>query len=87
MLIERVCLGCDSVGVSGCWLGGCYNVFTKKFGDGANNLLRARLVLPNGTLITASEAENPDVFWTLRGGGGGNIAAVTEFTARTHPAS
>ena len=27
--------GCDSVGVAGCWLGGCYNVFTKKFGDGA----------------------------------------------------
>ena len=32
------------------------------------------------------QAENSDVFWTLRGGGGGNIAAVTEFTARTHPA-
>ena len=43
-------------------------------------------MLPNGTLITASEKENADVFWTLRGGGGANIAAVTEFTARTHPA-
>jgi FAD/FMN-containing dehydrogenase len=78
--------GCDSVGVGGCWLGGCYNVFTKKFGDGATNLLEARVVLANGTLITTSEHSHPDVFWTLRGGGGGNVAVVTEFTARTHPA-
>ena len=38
--------GCDSVGVSGCWLGGCYNVFTKKFGDGATNLLQVHLPPP-----------------------------------------
>ena len=78
--------GCDSVGVSGCWLGGCYNVFTKKFGDGATNLMQAKVVLANGSLVSTSETSHPDVFWTLRGGGGGNIAVVTEFTARTHPA-
>lgn len=78
--------GCDSVGVGGCWLGGCYNVFTKKFGDGAVNLLEAKVVLANGSFVTANKASHPEVFWTLRGGGGGNIAVVTEFTARTHPA-
>lgn len=78
--------GCDSVGVGGCWLGGCYNVFTKKFGDGAVNLLEAKVVLANGSFVTANKVSHPDVFWTLRGGGGGNIAVVTEFTARTHPA-
>lgn len=77
---------CDSVGVGGCWLGGCYGPFTKLFGNGAINLLQARVVLPNGTLITCSESQHPDVFWTLRGGGGANIAVVTQCTARTHPA-
>jgi FAD/FMN-containing dehydrogenase len=46
---------CDSVGVGGCWLGGCYGPFTKKFGNGAVNMLQAKVVLPNGTLITTSE--------------------------------
>ena len=78
--------GCDSVGVGGCWLGGCYNVFTKKFGDGAVNLLAARVVLANGSIVTASETSHADLFWTLRGGGGGNTGVVTQFTARTHPA-
>ena len=78
--------GCDSVGVGGCWLGGCYNVFTKKFGDGATNLLQATVVLANGSLVTTSESSHPEILWTLRGGGGGNIAVVTEFVARTHPA-
>ena len=41
-------------------------------------------MLANGSLITTSESAHPDVFWTLRGGGGGNIAVVTQFTARTH---
>ena len=77
---------CDSVGVGGCWLGGCFGPFTKLFGNGAVNLLQAKVVLPNGSLVTCSEARHPDVFWTLRGGGGGNIAVVTSFTARTHPA-
>ena len=77
--------GCDSVGVSGCWLGGCFGHFTRKFGSGAVNMLQANVVLANGTLVTVSETSYPDIFWTLRGGGGGNIAIVTEFVARTHP--
>jgi hypothetical protein len=77
---------CDSVGVGGCWLGGCYGPFTKLFGNGAVNLLEANVVLANGTLVTCSEGQHPDLFWTLRGGGGGNTGVVTQFTARTHPA-
>lgn len=60
--------------------------FTKKFGNGAVNLLEAKVVLANGSLVTVSEGQHPDLFWTLRGGGGGNTAVVTQFTARTHPA-
>jgi hypothetical protein len=77
---------CDSVGVGGCWLGGCYGPFTKLFGNGAINLLEANVVLANGSLVTCSESQHPDLFWTLRGGGGGNTGVVTQFTARTHPA-
>ena len=75
---------CDSVGVGGCWMGGCYGTFSKLYGTGASNLLSARVVLANGTLVVASECENADLFWALRGGGGGTFGVVTEFTARTH---
>lgn len=76
---------CDTVGVAGCWLSGCYGAYTKKFGNGALNMLAARVVLANGTLVTASECAHPDLFWSLRGGGGGVAGVVTEFVARTHP--
>jgi hypothetical protein len=76
---------CDTVGVAGCWLSGCYGAFSKKFGAGALNILAARVVLANGTLVTASECSHPDLFWSLRGGGGGGAGVVTEFVVRTHP--
>lgn len=76
---------CDTVGVAGCWLSGCYGAFSKKFGNGALNMLSARVVLANGKLVTASECSHPDLFWSLRGGGGGVAGVVTEFVARTHP--
>ena len=77
---------CDSVGVGGCWMGGCYGPFTKLFGNRAINLLEAKIVLANGTLVTCSESQHPELFWTIRGGGGGNTGVVTQLTARTHPA-
>lgn len=60
--------------------------FTKKFGNGAVNMLSARVVLANGSVVTASETSNADLFYTLRGGGGGNAGVVTSFTAKVHPA-
>jgi hypothetical protein len=75
---------CDSVGVGGCWTAGCYGPFTKKFGNGAINIIQVRVVLANGTLVTANKCKNPDLFWSIRGGGGGNTGVITEFTARSH---
>ena len=75
---------CDSVGVAGCWTAGCYGPFTKKFGNGALNILEARVVLANGTLVTTSKCSHPDLFMAIRGGGGGVAGVVTEFTAASH---
>lgn len=57
-----------------------------RFGNGAINMLEARVVLANGTLVVASKCSYPDLFMSLRGGGGGVAGVVTEFTARSHPA-
>jgi FAD/FMN-containing dehydrogenase len=75
---------CDSVGVGGCWMGGCYGTLSRLYGAAASNLLEARVVLANGSLVVANAASEPDLFWAIRGGGAGLGGVVTEFTARTH---
>ena len=77
---------CASVGVGGCWLGGCYGTFSNVHGSAASNVLSARVVLADGSLVTANATENPDLYWSLKGGGGGLGGVVTEWTARTYPA-
>jgi FAD/FMN-containing dehydrogenase len=75
---------CTSVGVGGCTLGGCFGPFSQKLGPAASNVLEAKVVLANGTLVTASKCSHPDLFWALRGGGAG-FGVVTEWTMRTLP--
>lgn len=84
----RIVMGgtCDSVGVAGCWTAGCYGPFTKRFGNGAINILEAKVVLADGSLVTTSKCSHPDLFMSIRGGAGGLAGVVTEFTARTHRA-
>ena len=76
--------GCTTVGVAGLVQGGGFGPFSKGFGTAAANLLEAEVVTADGAVRIANAASNPDLFWALKGGGGGTFGVVTRLTLRTH---
>jgi len=73
----------SNTGVAGFTMGGGFGWTSRKFGYAADNLLSVDIVTADGERRRASEAENADLFWALRGGGG-NFGAVTSFEFRAH---
>lgn len=71
-------------GIAGLTLGGGYGWLGGKHGLACDNLVSVELVTADGQLVTASESENPDLFWGVRGGGG-NFGIVTSFEYELHP--
>ena len=76
--------GCTDTGVAGLVQGGGFGSFSKGFGTAAASLLEAQIVTADGHVLTANDCMNPDLFWALKGGGGGSFGVITRVTLRTH---
>jgi FAD/FMN-containing dehydrogenase len=77
---------CPTVGIAGLTLGGGIGVLSRKYGLTCDRLESATVVTADHRIATASRSSDADLFWALRGGGGGNFGIVTEFVFLTEPA-
>jgi FAD/FMN-containing dehydrogenase len=77
--------GCTTVGVAGLVQSGGFGSFSKAFGTAAGSLLEAEVVTADGKVRICNGCTNEDLFWALKGGGGGNFAVVTRVTLKVHP--
>lgn len=75
-----------TVGASGGWLqGGGLGPLDRDLGLGIDNVVQFEVVVPDGSLKTVDACSEPDLFWALRGGGGGNWGVVVSSTSKVHP--
>ncbi len=75
--------GCLTVGVAGLIQSGGFGSFSKRYGLAAAGLLEAEIVTADGAVRIANACTNPDLFWGIKGGGGGSLGVATRLTLRT----
>jgi FAD/FMN-containing dehydrogenase len=88
LIARGVCIpsgSCPTVGIAGITMGGGIGLLDRAHGLTCDNLLSAEVVTADGRIRTCDAGRDADLFWALRGGGGGNFGVVTSFTFRTHP--
>lgn len=81
-----ICGYSPTVGLSGGWvMGGGHSILTNVYGLGVDRVLQFKVITPDGRLRVANKCQNPDLFWALRGGGGGTYGLVLESTHLVEP--
>lgn len=78
---------CPTVGVSGHSLGGGFGALSRTFGLACDSYMNVEIVDAKGNVLQCNDKENTDLFWALRGGGGGSFGVVTKYQFRTHAVS
>jgi FAD/FMN-containing dehydrogenase len=76
--------GCTSVGVAGLVQSGGFGSNSKMFGTAAASLLEAEVVTADGSVHIANDSQDVDLYWALKGGGGGSYGVISRLTLRTH---
>ena len=76
--------GCTTVGVAGLVQSGGFGSFSKHYGTAAAGLLEAEVVTADGGVRLANACTNPDLFWAIKGGGGGSFGVVSRVTLHVH---
>ena len=85
---RTIAAGCGpTVGIAGLTLGGGLGILGRSHGLTSDQLVAARAVLADGRVVECDEHRHEDLFWALRGAGGGQFAAVTQLVLRTIPAA
>ncbi|MGZ3898309.1 MAG: FAD-dependent oxidoreductase [Flavisolibacter sp.] len=75
--------GCTTVGVAGLIQSGGFGSFSKNYGLAAAGLLEAEIVTADGSVLTLNACNHPELFWAVKGGGGGSFGVITRLTLRT----
>lgn len=87
LIAKGVCIPsgtCLSVGIAGITMGGGFGILGRQYGLTCDNLLAAQVLTADGKILEVDAEHEADLFWALRGGGGGNFAVATAFTFKTH---